>query len=111
MGGKVKIRERYQRIRGSLNERSRRLFAASEAAAYGRGGILAVSEAIGMSRSTIGKGLKELREIEAGHAPADLDLKQANILALSAVKASTVRESALIPSGESGFGEAGISAT
>lgn len=72
MGGKVKIRERYQRIRESLNERSRRLFAASEAIAYGRGGISAVSEATGISRETIGAGVKELHAIEGGRAPAEL---------------------------------------
>lgn len=73
MGGKVKrIAERYQHIRDSLNERSRRLFGASEAIAFGRGGIVAVSTATRMSRSTIGKGIKELRAIEAGQAPAEL---------------------------------------
>jgi hypothetical protein len=41
-----------------LNERSRRLFAASEAKAAGRGGILAVSEVTGVARSTIGRGLR-----------------------------------------------------
>jgi Rhodopirellula transposase DDE domain len=43
-----------------LNERSRRLFAASEAKAAGHGGILAVSEVTGVARSTIGRGLREL---------------------------------------------------
>jgi len=43
-----------------LNERARRLFAASEARAAGRGGVTAVSEATGVARSTIGRGLAEL---------------------------------------------------
>jgi len=48
-----------------LNERSRRLFAASEARAAGRGGVAAVCEATGVARSTIGRGLTELRSEEA----------------------------------------------
>ena len=43
-----------------LNERDRRLYAASEAKAAGRGGIAAVSRATGVARSTIGRGLKDL---------------------------------------------------
>lgn len=43
-----------------LDERARRLWAAVEARALGRGGITAVSEATGLSRVTIRAGLKEL---------------------------------------------------
>ena len=43
-----------------LDERQRRIFAASEAKAYGRGGIKKVADFTGLSRSTIHKGLKEL---------------------------------------------------
>jgi transposase len=60
------VAKRYEQLRGSLNERSRRLFAASEALAYGYGGITMVSEAIGIAPSTIGRGLVELRALEAG---------------------------------------------
>ncbi|MEI4234193.1 ISAzo13 family transposase [Roseovarius sp. D22-M7] len=42
------------------DERGRRVFAASEARAAGRGGIAATSEITGIARSTIGRGLKEL---------------------------------------------------
>jgi len=45
-----------------LNERARRLLAASEARALGRGGITLVSRACGLSRVTITKGLRELDE-------------------------------------------------
>jgi len=62
----AEIKERYERIRDSLNERARRLFAASEALAYGYGGIVVVSRATGLARRTIGVGIKELRSIEAG---------------------------------------------
>jgi len=44
-----------------LDERGRRLFAASEARAAGRGGVTAVTTATGVARSTIGRGLAELR--------------------------------------------------
>src|SRR4051812_30168085 len=43
-----------------LDERARRLWAAVEARAMGRGGITGVSEATGLSRVTIRAGLKEL---------------------------------------------------
>ena len=55
------IRTRYATLAPFLNERARRLFAASEALAAGRGGIAAVSRASGIARSTIGRGLAELR--------------------------------------------------
>src|SRR5215207_5105128 len=44
-----------------LDERGRRLFTASEARAAGRGGITAVATATRVARSTIGRGLAELR--------------------------------------------------
>ena len=67
----AKIRARYEKVRDSLNERARRLFAASEALVYGYGGIAAVSRATGMARKTIGKGLKDLQEIEAAGRQPD----------------------------------------
>lgn len=51
-----------------LDERAKRLWAATEARALGRGGIERVWEATGMSRITIGKGL---RELEAGVEASD----------------------------------------
>lgn len=54
------IRARFETLAPFLNERARRLFAASEARAAGRGGVTAVSEATGVARSTIGRGLAEL---------------------------------------------------
>ena len=45
----------------SLNERSRRLWAAAEAEALGYGGASLVVRAIGISRSTIVRGMKEAR--------------------------------------------------
>lgn len=63
------IRKRYQAIKDSLNERSRRLFAASEAVAFGWGGVVAVHRATGIARRTITDGIKELQRIENGEIP------------------------------------------
>jgi len=49
-----------------LDERTRRLMAASEARELGRGGISEVSRACGLSRKAIAKGIKE---IQVGTAP------------------------------------------
>lgn len=68
------ILERYSRLKGVLNERSRRLFAASESLAYGRGGIRVVADTIGVAPSTIVMGLRELRGLEKG--PSTLEPEQ-----------------------------------
>jgi transposase len=62
------IRTRFLSLEPDLNERSRRTWAAVEAASLGRGGISAVAAATGMSRTTIRSGLRQLREppLEAG---------------------------------------------
>ena len=54
------VRDKFTMMGPWLGERTRRLWAASEARAIGRGGIRQVSEATGMSRSTVRAGLKEL---------------------------------------------------
>jgi len=56
------LRERVARLWPHLDERARRLFAASEARALGHGGVSAVSRVCGLSRVTITKGLGELDE-------------------------------------------------
>jgi transposase len=55
------IRMRYEAVKPVLDERGRRRFAAAEALAAGRGGIATVSRITGIARSTIGRGLAELR--------------------------------------------------
>ena len=55
------IKARFEALAPFLNERARRLFAATEARLAGRGGVSAVSTATGVARSTIGRGLAELR--------------------------------------------------
>ena len=59
------IKKRFESLAPFLNERTRRLYAAAEAAAIGRGGIAQVSRATGISRPTIAAGLKELDDPEA----------------------------------------------
>lgn len=45
-----------------MNERQRRLWAAAEAKAIGRGGIAAVARATGLARNTIVHGITELKQ-------------------------------------------------
>jgi hypothetical protein len=59
------IKARFERLAPYLDERARRLFAANEALTAGWGGITAVSEATGVARSTIGRGLAELQSESA----------------------------------------------
>jgi hypothetical protein len=55
------IRLRWQQTEPFLDERGRRVFAANTALAAGRGGIAATSVATGVARSTIKRGIDELR--------------------------------------------------
>ncbi len=54
------IAQRWEADGSKRDERGRRVFAASEARAAGRGGLAAVSAITGLARSTIGRGLKDL---------------------------------------------------
>ncbi len=56
------IAERFAGLGSELNERQRRLWAASEARSCGRGGIAAVVRATGIGKNTVVRGLAELRE-------------------------------------------------
>lgn len=63
------VRAKFIALRGVLTERSRRVWAATEARALGHGGVGLVERATGISRSTIQRGLRELEcELEAGGA-------------------------------------------
>ena len=55
------IATKYLALKEELNERQRRLWAASEASSLGYGGITAVALATGMSRTTITRGINELQ--------------------------------------------------
>ncbi len=54
------LRARFDALDPHLDERQRRLFAASEAKAAGWGGIVAVAGITGRAPSTIGRGLHDL---------------------------------------------------
>lgn len=56
------LEEKVAQLWPHLDERARRLFAASEARQLGRGGVTLVSRVCGLSRPTITKGLRELDE-------------------------------------------------
>jgi len=54
------LEEKFSRMWPHLNERSRRMMAASEAMDFGYGGITTVAGICGLSRVTITKGIKEI---------------------------------------------------
>ena len=56
------LRQKIRLLWPHLDERARRLFAASEARQLGHGGVSLVSRACGLSRVTLTKGLRELQE-------------------------------------------------
>src|ERR1039457_7546005 len=56
------IRDKLMLVWPHLNERSRRMLAATEALGIGYGGVSLISRASGLSRVTITKGLSELAE-------------------------------------------------
>jgi len=56
------IKARYELIKDHLDERSKRLFCATEAKVLGHGGIKTVHLATNVSPNTISNGLKELEE-------------------------------------------------
>jgi transposase len=69
----VDIKEKLALVWPLLDERTRRLTAASEARALGHGGISKVSRACGLSRKAITKGIDE---IEAGATPPPGRIRQ-----------------------------------
>ena len=56
------IRRRFEALSPHLDEKSLRLFVASETLPLGHGGVTLVSKATGVARSTICRGLVELGE-------------------------------------------------
>jgi hypothetical protein len=55
------LAEKFSAIEPTLNECSRRRWAAVESVSLGRGGVTAVARATGLSRTTIHQGIRELR--------------------------------------------------
>jgi hypothetical protein len=56
-----RIRRKYRPLQRVLDERARRLWAATEALELGWGGVTAVTEATGLSRTTVRAGVVEVR--------------------------------------------------
>jgi len=57
-----KIKEKFDAISPFLDEKATRLWCATEARAYGYGGITLVSNATNVSRTTIKRGIEELKK-------------------------------------------------
>lgn len=60
------IKAKYELLKPTLDERSRRLWAGAEARELGHGGIIAVVRATGLTAPTVRAGIAELERIEAG---------------------------------------------
>lgn len=62
VGDTAAITARYKALKTVLDERSRRLLAAAESQAVGKGGISIVAKATGVSRPVIRQGIAELKD-------------------------------------------------
>ena len=65
MADEAAIGAKFRALAGELNERQRRLWAASEARAAGRGGIAGTARATGIAVDTIRRGIGELERGES----------------------------------------------
>ena len=65
------VLQRWSDVSVTLDERRRRVWAATEARALGRGGVSMVARVTGLSRPTIYAGLKELADGSTGELPID----------------------------------------
>lgn len=68
MSSLAELTEKFHSVWPLLDERTRRIMAASEAMAFGYGGVSLVRRACGLSRKAISKGV---RDIEVGFAPSE----------------------------------------
>lgn len=59
------IRHKYELLSEGMNEKLRRRWAASEADAYGWGGVTAVSEATGLAPNTVKRGITEMNDSQS----------------------------------------------
>ena len=62
MASLEELTEKFETVWPLLDERTRRILAAGEALALGRGGVSLVSRACGLSRKAITKGVREIQE-------------------------------------------------
>jgi hypothetical protein len=69
------IRRKFRALSSALDERTRRLWAASEAKEIGRGGIARVVEATGMARNTVVAGMRELESAEKAASEKERPLR------------------------------------
>jgi hypothetical protein len=76
MASEGEIKQRFSQLEAWLDERSRRLWAAAESAAHGRGGISLVARASGVSRRAIAVGLAELQKKPDRSQRARLPIRQ-----------------------------------
>jgi hypothetical protein len=72
--GEIKLR--FSQLEAWLDERTRRLWAAAESTAHGRGGISLVARASGVSRRAIAVGLAELKNQPDRSERARLPIRQ-----------------------------------
>lgn len=68
---------KWLKVLGTLNEFQARLFVAARASELGRGGVSRLARVTGMSRSTIAKGMQELRGSGAVKIPGEGRLRRA----------------------------------
>lgn len=59
---RITVEEKYDTLSFGMDEQFRRRWAGCEALAIGRGGVSAVARATGLSRNTVMRGIKEVRE-------------------------------------------------
>jgi transposase len=62
MGNERMLAVKYHALGTILNERVRRLWAGTEAFAWGRGGVAVVGRVTGLSRNTIVRGIQEIQQ-------------------------------------------------
>jgi hypothetical protein len=63
------VQQKFVALRPFMDERTCRVWAAAEAAALGRGGVVLVARATGLARSTLYEGQRELQEQQASGQP------------------------------------------
>jgi transposase len=67
--------KKFKPLEPMLNERQRRIWAATEALEIGYGGVTCVAEAAGLARSTVQQGLKDLKQ--PGRKPKQQRIRRA----------------------------------
>ncbi len=71
-----RIRRKFESLSPTMDERLRRYWSASEAMELGWGGVSAVADATGMSRTTIAVGIRELRAQQTSDIPPSARIRR-----------------------------------